>query len=95
MIYKNLSISALFLVFSFALAGCDVDKMQEGEMPDVDIQTEPGQMPEYDVDAPDVDVDTETKEIEVPDVDVDTETKEMEVPDVDVTMPDEKKGEVE
>lgn len=81
MIYKNLSVSALLLVFSFVLVGCDVDKTQEGKMPDVDVQTEPGQMPEYYVDAPDVDVGTETKEIEVP--------------DVDVTMPDEKKGEAE
>ncbi|ADJ27175.1 hypothetical protein [Nitrosococcus watsonii] len=89
MIYKNLSISALLLAFSFALAGCDVDKTQEGEMPDVDIQTESGQMPKYDVDTPDVDVGTEKKQIEVPDVDVDTETKEIEVPDVDVDMPKE------
>lgn len=78
MVYRYLKLSAVFLAFTLLLAGCEVEKTQEGDMPDVDmdVQTEPGQLPKYDVDAPDVDVGTEKKEIEVP--------------DVDVTMPDEK-----
>lgn len=54
---------------ALALVGCDVDQTQEGKMPDVDV-TE-GQLPEYDVDTPDVDVEMEKEVIEVPDVDVD------------------------
>ena len=70
-----------------ALIGCDVDKTQEGKMPQVHV-TE-GQLPKYDVDGPEVEVGSTTKEVEVPDVDVDvhTDKKQMEVPTVDVKMP--------
>jgi hypothetical protein len=54
---------------ALALSGCDVDKTEEGEMPEVEI--EGGELPEYDVEGPDVDVGTEEKTITVPDVDVD------------------------
>ncbi len=73
------------------LTACDVEKTQEGEMPDVDVEVEGGQAPKYDVDAPDVDVSTEEKEVEVPDVDVDMEKKKVTVPDIDVDMPDDDK----
>ena len=71
-----------------ALIGCDVDKTQEGRMPEVEV-TDEGQLPKYDVDGPEVEVGTTTKEVEVPDVDVDvhTEKKQMEVPTVDVKPP--------
>jgi predicted small secreted protein len=65
---------------ALALAGCDVDKTEEGEMPDVDV--EGGNLPEYDVEGPDVDVGTEEKTITVPDVDVDA-ADEDEEPDPD------------
>ena len=58
---------ALLTVFA---TGCRVRQTEEGEMPDVDVSTEGGKLPEYDVDAADVDVKTEKKEITVPDVDV-------------------------
>jgi len=61
------------------LAGCDIDRTQEGELPDVDV--EGGQLPEYDVDAADVDVGTDTQTVIVPDVDVTP-------PDTNVTPPD-------
>lgn len=56
---------------ALALVGCDVDQTQEGKMPDVDMDVTEGQLPEYDVDTPDVDVEMEKEVIEVPDVDVD------------------------
>jgi len=68
--YKWLIPGAL-LVASLGLAGCDVEKTEEGKMPDVDVNVEEGKLPKYDVDAPDVDVNTEKKVITVPDVDVD------------------------
>lgn len=58
---------ALLTVFA---TGCRVRQTEEGELPDVDVSAEGGNMPEYDVDAADVDVKTEKREITVPDVDV-------------------------
>lgn len=67
--YKWLIPGAL-LVASLGLAGCDVEKTEEGKMPDVDVKVDEGKLPKYDVDAPDVDVNSEKKVITVPDVDV-------------------------
>jgi hypothetical protein len=50
------------------LSACDVEETEEGEMPDVTV--EGGNLPEYDVDVPDVDVTTEETTIEVPVIDV-------------------------
>lgn len=58
-------------LFAFGLAACDVDQTEEGELPDVDV--EGGQVPEYDVDAADVDVGTDTQTVITPDVDVQNE----------------------
>lgn len=67
---------ALLTVFA---TGCRVRQTEEGEMPDIDVSAEGGKLPEYDVDAPDVDVKTEKRQIEVP-------------TDVDVRMPGEEKA---
>ncbi len=55
-------------ILALPLAACSVEQTEEGEMPEVEV--EEGQVPEYDVDAAEVEVGTETKEIEVPDVDI-------------------------
>lgn len=70
---------ALLTVFA---TGCRVRQTEEGEMPDVDVSAEGGKLPEYDVDAADVDVKTEKREVEVP-------------TDVDVNMPGEEKADDE
>ncbi|KPP85840.1 MAG: hypothetical protein ACOCYR_08250 [Erythrobacter sp.] len=59
---------------AFGLAACDVEQTEEGEMPEVEGMptVEGGNMPEYDVDGPEVDVETEERTVEVPDVDVTT-----------------------
>lgn len=49
-------------------SACDVEKTKDGDMPEVKVQG--GNLPEYDVDAPDVNVKTEKKTIEVPTVEV-------------------------
>ncbi len=59
----------LTLGLVMAVVGCDVNKTQEGEMPEVSV--EGGQMPKYDVDTPDVDIEMEKREIEVPAVNID------------------------
>ena len=84
---------------TLGVAACDVDKVEDGSLPDVDVTAEAGQLPEYEVrktqdgKMPDVDVDVkggELPEYEVETADVDIGTKEvtMKVPDVDVDMPD-------
>jgi uncharacterized lipoprotein len=65
--YKWLIPGAVLLA-SLGLAGCDVEKTEEGSLPDVEV--EGGNMPKYDVDAPEVDVGTKEKTVTVPDVDV-------------------------
>ncbi len=52
-------------------SACDVDQTKEAKLPEVEVNTSEGQMPEFDVDGPTVNVGTETKTIEVPTVDVD------------------------
>jgi len=53
------------------IGACDVDQTKEGELPEVEVNASGGQLPEFDVDAPTVNVGTENKVIEVPTVDVD------------------------
>jgi hypothetical protein len=48
-----------------------VDQTKEGKLPDVEVNTSGGQMPEFDVDTPTVNVGTEKKTIEVPTLEVD------------------------
>jgi uncharacterized lipoprotein len=55
----------------FAMAACDVDQTQEGNLPDVDVNATGGQLPEFNVEGPDVNVGTENKTVQVPTVDVD------------------------
>lgn len=63
--------SPLMFVGCLALGACDVDQTKEGELPEVEVNASGGQLPEFDVDAPTVNVGTENKTIEVPTVDVD------------------------
>lgn len=60
----------LATVSAFGIAGCDVQKTQEGKMPDVDVNVSAGQLPQYNVTGPDVDVRMENKTVQVPVVDV-------------------------
>ncbi len=64
-------VRALAIAACLSASACDVDQTKEGSLPDVEVNTSGGQMPEFDVDAPTVNVGTETKTIEVPTVDVD------------------------
>lgn len=81
---------ALFLFF-----GCDVEKTEEGEAPELDIEAEAGEMPEYDVDWANVNVDTRTKTVTVPKLVIVQEEEEVEVPYVNVNIPDSEEDMVE
>ena len=54
-----------------SVGACDVDQTKEGDLPEVEVNASGGQLPEYDVDGPEVNVGTENKTIQVPTVDVD------------------------
>ena len=63
----------IFAAACLTLAGCDVDQTKNGALPDVDVDVNAtgGQLPEYNVTTPDVNVGTENKTVQVPTVDVD------------------------
>lgn len=85
---------SLFLTF---LIACDVEKTEEGESPelDVDVEAESGELPEYEVDWANVNVDTRTKTVTVPKLVVVQEEEEVEVPYIDVDMPDQNDSKTE
>ena len=64
---------------AFAVSGCEFEKTREGELPDVDVDVEGGQLPAYEVDAPDVDVRMEERTIKVPTVEISDDPDEPDV----------------
>ena len=64
------SVKMLIAANCFAVTACDVDQTKEAKLPDVDVNVGGGQLPEYNVQGPDVDIGTENKTIQVPTVDV-------------------------
>jgi hypothetical protein len=92
--HKKLAAIALAGVLALPLVGCQVEQTEEGEMPE--ITAEGGNLPEYDVDAAEVEIGTEPATVEVPtDIDVTTEEREISVPDVDVNPPADDDDEVD
>ena len=75
------------LALSLITMSCDIDKKGKVELPEVEVDVEEGNLPEFDVDWADVDVSTTTKMVEVPKVVVVMEEEEIEVPTIDVDMP--------
>lgn len=65
-------------------AACEVKQTKEAEAPDVDVNTSGGQLPEFDVDAKEVEVGTTEEQVAVPDVDVKTDQRKVEVPTIEV-----------
>ncbi len=65
------SVKMLIVVGCFAVSACDVDQTKEGKLPDVDVNATGGQLPEFNVEGPTVNVGTENKTIQVPTIDVD------------------------
>ncbi len=82
---KNIFIPVLAL--SLLTASCNIDKKGKTELPEVDVDIEEGNLPEFDVNWADVDVSTTTKTVEVPKVVVVMEEETIEVPTIDVDMP--------
>lgn len=76
---KKTTLLAFALTSALALTACDVDKTQEGELPEVNV--EGGELPAYDVEAPEVNVGTEVVPVVVPDIDVEMPAEDGPVED--------------
>lgn len=72
-------------VLLIPLASCQVKQEEAGRLPDVDVQ--PGKLPEYDIQGPDVNVGVTKRTVTVPKVVVVQEEKTVEVPYIDVDLP--------
>jgi hypothetical protein len=101
---KIIGIIVLILVIAavvwFAVRYFSVETEGEGALPDVEVDLQPGELPEYDVireeqgELPDIDVEAEGGDL--PDVDVETgdvEVREVPVPVPQVEPPDEEPAE--
>lgn len=80
----NLSILSILALFS-----CDVEQTEKGDLPDVDVEvtSEEGNMPEYDINWMDVNVGTKTKTVTVPKLQVTMDEEEVEVPYITAQWP--------
>jgi hypothetical protein len=54
------------------IAGCKVNKTQEGKLPEVNVSAKGGQLPEYNVQGPTVETGSKNETIKVPTVKVKT-----------------------
>lgn len=55
------AVLAVALSSAFALAACNVDQTEEGELPNVDVDATGGELPAYDVETPEVDIDADVE----------------------------------
>lgn len=81
---RYLPLSLLLIV---PLAACRVEQEEAGRLPDVDVDVEPGQLPQYDIQGPDVDVGVTERTITVPRVVVVQEQQTVDVPYIDINAP--------
>lgn len=72
------------LVIAAGFYFIDIDMTEEAELPEVEMDVEGGQAPEFDAETGDVDVGTTETEVTVPDVEVTTDEETVTVPDIDV-----------
>ncbi|ACB51858.1 hypothetical protein cce_2510 [Crocosphaera subtropica ATCC 51142] len=80
---KIFPLSLMLLIFP--LASCQIEQEEQAQLPDVNV--EPGQLPEYDIQGPDVDVGLTTRTVVVPKVVVIQDKETVEVPYIDVNVP--------
>lgn len=75
------------LLLIIPLSSCRVEKEQSAELPDVDVAVDPGQLPEYDIKGPDVNIGVTERTVTVPKVVVIQEEETVKVPYIDVDVP--------
>ena len=77
----------LLILLLVPLTSCQIEREQEGRLPDVDVDVEPGRLPKYDIQGPDVEVGVTERTVTVPKVIVVQEEETVEVPYIDVDVP--------
>lgn len=75
------------LLLLIPLSACQVEEEQSAQLPDVDVDVDPGQLPEYDIKGPDVNVGVTERTVTVPKVVVIQEEETVKVPYIDVDVP--------
>ena len=75
------------LLIAMPLTACRVEQEEAGSLPDVNVEVEPGNLPEYDIQGPDVNVGVTERTVTVPRVVVVQEEQTVEVPYIDVDVP--------
>ncbi len=63
------------IAVALPLASCDVDKVEDGELPEVKVEGET-KLPKYEVEGPDVTVGKKKVEMDVPTIDIDLPEEE-------------------
>lgn len=79
-----ISAIAVVAVVAAAVYFVDVDQTKEARLPDVNVDVQEGQMPEYDIQTGSISVGSAETEVTVPDVDVSMEEKTVTVPTLNV-----------
>ena len=79
-----LAVAALVLLVLVATGILNVNQTKEAKLPDVDVSTQGGQAPAFDVDAKEVVVGTTESNVSVHDVDVETKETTVDVPTIGV-----------
>ena len=81
---------AIVAIIAVAFWAVDIDITEEGRLPsaEVDVDVDPGKLPEADIDTVDVDVGTKKQEVLVPDVKVTVEEETITLPTIDIDPPD-------
>jgi len=76
---------------SLSLAACEVTQTKEGALPDVDVDVKAGQLPGYEVETADIEIEKKTGTVAYPDIEVDVKKKEAEFsyPSLNIKMPGE------
>jgi hypothetical protein len=77
----------LLTVFLVPLTACQIEKEESGSLPDVDVDVEPGNLPQYDIEGPDVNVGVTEQTVTVPKLIVVQEEETVQVPYIDVDVP--------
>lgn len=76
-----------FLLLLIPLVSCQIEQERAAKLPDVDVSVEPGRLPKYDVQGPDVNVGVTERTVTVPKVIVVQEKQTVKVPYIDVDVP--------
>lgn len=81
------ALSCALILFLIPLASCRIERERAGELPDVEVDVEPGQLPTYDIQGPDVNVGVAERTVTVPKVIVVQEEETVQVPYIDIDVP--------